>query len=192
MEIPMKIQYVEFTPDDAETLAGWLASDTFPFHSGPGVTREIVLERVEKGVYANERTRTFWIVLDDGTRAGLVQLRDIADPTPLFDLRLRTEHRGKGIGTDALRWLTEFLFTTYPAIERIEGTTRQDNYAMRSVFRRCGYVKEAHYRLAWHSIDRRYDAMGYAILREDWERKSVTLPEWNDLGELSFAIPVQS
>jgi len=181
----MKIDYLEFTPADVQTLAGWLTSDTFPFHSGPNLTREIVVERVENGAYSNERTRTFWIMLDDGTRAGLVQLRDLGDSTPMFDLRLRTEMRGRGIGTLALQWLTEFLFTTYPAVERIEATTRQDNYAMRGVFRRCGYVKEAHYRLAWHGIDHRYDAMGYAILREDWEHKTVTLPEWNDLGELS-------
>lgn len=184
----MKIDYTEIVPADADILADWLSTDTFPFHSGPPVTREIVLERFERGVYANERTRTFWIMLDGETRAGLVQLRDVGDPTPMFDLRLRTEQRGRGIGTDALRWLTAFIFTTYPTVERIEGTTRQDNHAMRRVFQRCGYVKEAHYRMAWHGTDRRYDAMGYAILRADWEQGTVTLPEWNDLGELSLAL----
>ena len=187
----MKIDYVEFIPDDREILADWLVSDTFPFHGGPDLTREIVLERVATGVYANERTRTFWVILDDGTRAGLLQLRDIGDPSLMFDIRLRTEQRGKGIGRHALRWLTDLIFTSYQAVERVEATTRQDNYAMRSVFRHCGYVKEAHYRGAWHGRDRRYDAMGYAITREDWEGKVVTLPDWNDLGELSAVLTSQ-
>ena len=36
------------------------------------------------------------------------------------------------------------VFTEFPDIDRIEGTTRQDNRAMRRTFIRCGYVKEAH------------------------------------------------
>jgi len=34
--------------------------------------------------------------------------------------------------------VTEYVFTTFPAIDRIEATTRQGNHAMRAVFRRCG------------------------------------------------------
>jgi RimJ/RimL family protein N-acetyltransferase len=44
--------------------------------------------------------------------------------------------------------MTGYLFTEFPGIRRIEGTTRADNHAMRRTFRRCGYVKEAHWRQA--------------------------------------------
>jgi RimJ/RimL family protein N-acetyltransferase len=82
----------------------------------------------------------------------LIRLLDLADDTPMFDLRLRAACRGAGLGTHAVRWLTASLFTELPGIRRIEGTTRQDNAAMRRVFRKCGYVKEAHYRQAWPGL----------------------------------------
>jgi hypothetical protein len=68
-----------------------------------------------------------------------------------------------------------------PGIRRIEGTTRQDNQAMRRTFRKCGYVKEAHYRQAWPAPDGTIrDAVGYAILRADWQAGSITPPDWDD------------
>ena len=115
------------------------------------------------------------------TKVGLIRLLDLGDDTPLFDLRIRAASRGKGLGTSALRWLTGYLFNEFPSIRRIEGTTRQDNLAMRRTFRKCGYVKEAHYRQAWPSRDGTvYDAVGYAILRSDWQAGTVTPPDWAD------------
>jgi RimJ/RimL family protein N-acetyltransferase len=49
-----------------------------------------------------------------------------------------------------------------------------DNAAMRRVFEACGWVKEAHHRKAW----RGFDAIGYAIPREDWESGRVTPVPW--------------
>lgn len=69
--------------------------------------------------------------------------------TPLFDLRIATDHRKQGIGMAALRFLTAYVFDNYPNKHRIEGTTRVDNVAMRLAFASVGYVKEAHYRQAW-------------------------------------------
>ena len=95
--------------------------------------------------------------------------RDLADPTPVFDLRLRTSDRGRGYGTAAVRWLSEYLFTELPEIKRIEGHTRRDNLAMQRVLEHCGYVREAHHRQAWNSSDGTvHDSYGYAILRQDW------------------------
>jgi RimJ/RimL family protein N-acetyltransferase len=52
---------------------------------------------------------------------------------------------------------------------------------MRRVLRRCGYVKEAHYREAWPAMGGPpYDAVGYTILRRDWAVEAVTLPDWAD------------
>jgi len=66
-------------------------------------------------------------------------------------------------------------------MRRIEGTTRQDNRAMRRLFLRCGYAKEAHYRDAWPAQDGTiHDAVGYAILRRDWSAGTVTPPQWDD------------
>lgn len=131
--------------------------------------------------YDNDRTRTFWIATDTCGEASLIRLFDLGDSTPLFDLRVRAAFRGLGLGTAAVRWLTGYLFAEFPDTERIEGTARRDNRAMRRTFIRCGYVKEAHYRRSWAGRDGTlHDAIGYAILRSDWETGTVTRPDWDD------------
>ncbi|MFK0238522.1 GNAT family N-acetyltransferase [Streptomyces vinaceus] len=101
---------------------------------------------------------------------------DLCDDTPMFDLRIRSEHRGRGRGGQALDWLTRYVFTEFPEVQRIEGTARQDNVAMRRAFRRCGYAKEAHSRDTWPTADGKVrDAVGYAILRRGWLSDSTTV-----------------
>ena len=63
---------------------------------------------------------------------------------------------------------------------QVEAQTRRDNLAIRAVLRRCGYVKEAHYRRAWpdqHGTV--HDGIGYALLRQDWERGTTTPVDWD-------------
>ncbi|MEV6153028.1 GNAT family protein [Nonomuraea sp. NPDC052129] len=77
--------------------------------------------------------------------------------------------------------MTGYLFEEFPKVTRIEGNIRQDNHAMRAVFRKCGYVKEPHYREAWPAPDGSvHDSIGYAILRRDWLSGTVTAPDWED------------
>ncbi|MFG1879272.1 GNAT family N-acetyltransferase [Sphaerisporangium sp. NPDC049003] len=172
-------EFLRFSPDDATSLADFLTEEEWPYHSGTQ-DREAVERRVAEGLYDNEETRTFW-VLADGERAGLVRLQDLDDGGPMFDVRVRQAWRGRSVGTQAVAWLTGYLFTELPDITRIEGTTRQDNHAMRAVFRKNGYVKEAHYRDAWPGRDGRpHDSIGYAILRRDWLSGTVTPPDWHD------------
>jgi RimJ/RimL family protein N-acetyltransferase len=161
---------------DASRIIEFLGSQEWPFHGGGSA------EEVAAGYFASD-VQAFWVIADPAaaTLAGLIKLYDLADGTPMFDLRIGTAHRGTGLGSQALRWLTGYLFTELPGIRRIEGTTRQDNIAMRRTFRTCGYVKEAHYRQAWPAPDGTvYDAVGYAILRSDWESGTATPPEWAD------------
>jgi RimJ/RimL family protein N-acetyltransferase len=161
-------------PADAPRIAEFLGSQTWPFHGG-GLAEEVAAG------YFGADVKAFWITAGEDAAAGLIKLFDLADDTPMFDLRIGAAYRGTGLGTEALRWLTGYLFTELPAVRRIEGTTRQDNIAMRRTFRTCGYVKEAHYRQAWPAPDGTvYDAVGYAILRSDWESGTVTLPDWAD------------
>ncbi|MEQ4723554.1 GNAT family N-acetyltransferase [Nonomuraea sp. B19D2] len=175
----MRIEFARFSLDDTDLLVDFLTRQDWPFHAGTQ-DPEAVKSRAADGLYDNEETRTFW-VLADGQRAGLIRLQDLADDTPLFDLRIGQECRGRGLGTKAVTWLTGHLFTELPHINRIEGTTRQDNHAMRAVFRKSGYAKEAHYRESWPGQDGRpHDAVGYAILRRDWLSGTVTPPDWHD------------
>jgi RimJ/RimL family protein N-acetyltransferase len=108
----------------------------------------------------------------------------------VFDLRVAEKERGKGIGTGALRWLTSYIFENLPAARRIEGYTRIDNIAMRKTFRTVGYIKEAHHRKSWNSAGGTwYDAIGYCMLREDWESGEITPLMWDDEEHLGLHHP---
>lgn len=163
-------EFVRLSPDDAEAMSAFVSGEEWPFHVGGGTP-----------VYHDdEDTRPFWVITG-GERIGLVRLQDLGDDTPMFDLRVRKAWRGRGVGKRAVAWLTGYLFTELPEINRIEGTTRVDNHAMRAVFRSCGYAKESHYRQAWPGRDGvLYDSIGYAILRGDWVTGTVTAPDWAD------------
>jgi RimJ/RimL family protein N-acetyltransferase len=109
-----------------------------------------------------------------------VVIFDLGDPTPMFDLRIAAGSRGRGYGTGTVQWLTARVFSTGADKERIEATTRADNWAMRAVLARCGYTKEAHYRQAWSGPGGACDAVGYAILRTDWSTGTTTPVNWDD------------
>jgi len=153
-------------------LVGFLVGETWPFHVAVVLDEDAVLRRVAAGDYSD----AFW-VLDGRARVGLVRLMDLDDGTPLFDLRVSAAHRGRGVGTAAVEWLTRYVFTHY-STNRIEGNTRQDNAAMRRTFVKAGYVKEAHHREAWPSPDGPINSIGYAILRRDWETGTTTTVDW--------------
>ena len=164
---------------ERDRLADWLSSDEWPFHTGVRRTREDGLAVFDTRFFADD-VRSFWM-LEDGEAIGFFVISDLDDETPMLDLRLRTAHRGRGHGKVALKWLTDHIFTTWPDKIRIEGQTREDNLAMRRVFRQAGYVKEAHYRASWPAGDGKYMAsIAYGILRRDWERGEVTPVPWDD------------
>jgi RimJ/RimL family protein N-acetyltransferase len=171
-------------PAEREVLATWLSSERWEFHSNPELEHEQVLKLVYGGDYFDgPNNSTFWVMLE-AERAGLIRLfnlEDIGDGEPMFDLRIRSAFRGRGLGTRAVQWLTDHLFSNHEILERISGTTRVDNLAMRRAFRRCGYVKEAHHRRSWPSAEgQMFDTVSYGILRQDWASKTITPVNWAD------------
>lgn len=176
----MDVEFRRFAVEEADALARFLAGETWPHHASPEVDQDTVRSQVAHGHYESADTRTFWVIAA-GVAVGVVRLFDLADATPMFDLRVRAADRGKGVGLRSVRWLTDHVFTEFPSAERIEATTRQDNHAMRAVLRRCGYAKEAHYRRSWPGRNgARHDAVGYAVLRDDWATGTVTPPDLDD------------
>jgi RimJ/RimL family protein N-acetyltransferase len=171
-------------PDDREALADFILEHPWPFHSGGEITREFLLQKIDEGNFSSIDVQTFWAKSDTGEARGIIKLfdlDDVEDGSPLFDLRIHSGYRGQGIGKQAVQWLTEYLFETYPVLARIEGTTRVDNIAMRKVFVSCGYAKEGHSRKSWLTNDgSKVDAITYGILREDWQSKTITPVNWND------------
>ena len=176
----MSLAFAEWKPTEAAALIDFITADSYPFNLYPNPTREQVARWIDDDLF----TQTFWI-FDDRTPIGVLQQQDLSATTFEIHLRLHAIHRGKGHGSHAIRWFTGYLFEHFPAKHRIEGWTRADNMAMRTVFRRCGYAKEAHLRQDFPADDGRLlDKVGYAILRSDWAHQTMTPVDWNDEPEL--------
>ena len=181
----MQINLTEFKISDKNELVSLLISERWEFHSMPRIPKEKVIERLESGYYKSTENKTFWITDDKNNKAGFIRLFDLGDDinsseTPLFDIRIKKEFRGKGIGKQAVKWLTEYVFTNFPNKNRLEANTRYDNIVMRSVLEKCGFVKEAHYRQGWpDEYGNKYDCVGYCILKRDWETKTLTPVNWS-------------
>jgi RimJ/RimL family protein N-acetyltransferase len=159
----------------------FLIAHEYPFHVVRRPDRDTVERWIEAGRYSGAENRPLWIEADGG-RVGLVVLEELDSNAPLFDLRLATEWRGLGLGMEVLRALATYVFTSMPAVNRLEGHTREDNIAMRKTFIRSGFVKEAHYREAWPTeTGVPLASTAYGILRRDWETGRATTFEWNDL-----------
>lgn len=171
-------------PDDRDRLVTFLTSEEWPFHVNSRLSQDKVFEMIEEGTFDGSNHESFWILGEFKKEIGFIRLfdlEDVDDGYPLFDLRIRAKYRGRGWGKTAVQWLTRYLFEKHPKLERIVGTTRVDNTAMRRTFRSSGYVKEGHYRKDWSSLNgESFDTVKYGILREDWVSGTITPVRWND------------
>ena len=183
------IAILPFDPaGDVEAIVAFLSSNSFPFHGRPHISEPDARARVLEGHYWSDGNSGHWVVAD-GAQIGIAVLEDIEDiedipggGAPLFDLRLSEQFRGRGLGEAVLRALTTYVFEQYPLLRRFEGQTCEDNIAMRRVFVRAGWVKEAHYREAWPIEDSEPRAsIAYGVLRRDWESGRTTPVDWDDL-----------
>ncbi|MGO2985253.1 MAG: GNAT family N-acetyltransferase [Brevibacterium aurantiacum] len=179
----MSISLSRLDPNGADRsgLIEFFTSNNFPFHVRPEQwTVAKVEELIESGAFRSDDNESFWLRHEELGVLGCVRLEDLADDTPVFDLRLSTEFRGRGLGVACLSAVTDHVFETKD-VKRFEGHTRADNIAMRSVFLRAGWSKEAHYRRAWPVAGHTpQDSVAYAILREEWESGVSVDVNWHD------------
>ncbi|WP_341394329.1 GNAT family N-acetyltransferase [Arthrobacter sp. G119Y2] len=179
--MPITFSPMANSEQDSRDLVEFLTSNRFPFHVRARHSEESARESVASGRFWSEESLGYWIN-DGASRIGLVVLEDLDEDTPMFDLRLAEEFRGKGLGPKVLTALCAKVFEQFPEPVRFEGQTREDNIAMRKTFLRTGFLKEAHYRLGWPTAEGpRVASVAYAILRQDWESKDTTSFEWDDL-----------
>lgn len=176
----MQVELIPYQAQDIEHLVDFLIRHPWPFHSGRQSTREAILKSAEKGYYLSEHIQSFWIQAQ-GKKWGFIRLFDLEDPTPVFDIRLSADARGQGMGTQALMLLCEYVFAM-PGKTRFEGFTRNDNWAMRKVFLKCGFLKEAHHRESWpdEKTGKVFDSIGYGLLKTEWDARTQLPFEWDD------------
>lgn len=173
----MSIVFTRIDPTGADRadLVSFMTRNSFPFHVRAHPTVDQIERAIDDGAYRDDDNDSFWIDHGMHGRIGFLRLEDLSDGAPLFDLRLGTAWRGRGLAADVLRAATDHVFTTMPAVNRFEGQTREDNLAMRRVFARCGWVHEAYYREGWPVDDGTpLASVAYAILRRDWAGGTTT------------------
>ena len=166
----MELTFKEITMPNQEA-ALFVSAYDWPFHTNPNPTEEQARNHLCEAPDA----RTFLIELDGVHIAmlRLLDLEDIGDGCPVFDLRVAATYRGRGFGKRIVSWMVQTMFDFYPELHRIEGHTRQDNLAMRSVLTHCGFKEEGQLRETWPiHMGKRLDTMIYGILRSESRNKS--------------------
>ena len=105
----------------------------------------------------------------DGELVGDFQLRqcDRTRPNGAWEmgLELIESSRGKGIGTQALKAGAEFAFNH--SAHRIEGSTEENNQAMRKAFEKAGWKFEGVLRALFVEDGIPHDYYSYAITKFD-------------------------
>jgi RimJ/RimL family protein N-acetyltransferase len=142
-----------------------LNDDTAPWMSTPQA-----YERLKKRVASSGAFVDGWLDLGieaDGRLVGEIDARQPPRSLPqgVFELGIslfETADRGHGLGTDAIRLMTRYLFEHEDAA-RVQGSTWVGNPAMRRVFLKLGFTEEGVLRSFMPSERGRDDYVMYAI-----------------------------
>jgi RimJ/RimL family protein N-acetyltransferase len=177
----MSLSFVQIEKSESEILADWLSSDSWPYFLGSNPKKEEILIRIEDGDFFGDGEQNFWILNSEKEYIGLIEIYQLDDLAPMFSIRFKTPHRGKGYGKPTLEWLTKYIFENFPDKRRIEAQTREDNIPMRKLFNKCLFLKEAYFRFASPTENgERVASIAYGILREDWLSGKLTRVPWKE------------
>lgn len=169
----MDLIYKKVLIEEANDLARWLTSDSWPTFTGSYKDEKELLKIIKEGSYIGEEEESFWIIQNE-KKVGLIEIYDLNELAPMFSIRIKTEKRRAGIGRNALIWLCDYFFNHYSDKRRLEAQTREDNIPMRKLLSECFFAQEAYYRKAWPHGDDRLASVAYGLLREDWINKEIT------------------
>ena len=120
--------------------------------------------------FSNELFERFLIVDEDGRFLGTTWH---FSSVPYFNAReigyimFDIHQRGKGIMTQAVSMLTNYLFENLQ-INRLEIRMDTRNQSSEKVAAKCGYIKEGVSRGAIYSKGEHFDMCVYAKLRDEW------------------------
>ena len=136
------------------------------------LTNESSKERFRKGFSASGQWSDHYqhLAIDlDGQLIGDVQLRkcDFTRPQGAWDMgiEISPEVQGKGLGTQALRLVAEYVFKN--GAHRVEGSTDEANLAMRRAFEKAGWKFEGVLKALFIEDDVAHDYYSFAITKFD-------------------------
>jgi RimJ/RimL family protein N-acetyltransferase len=160
---------------DLELLvAGRDAGAGPPFERDERAARRIQQRKIERsGRFADGRLDLGIEV--DGRLAGTVEARQPSGGLPpgVYEIGISLfdgADRGRGLGTIAVELFTDHLFAD-PKTHRVQASTWVENFGMRRVLEKLGFVLEGVMHGFMPAADGgRHDYALYAVTRADWER----------------------
>jgi len=115
------------------------------------------------------------IFVSDGTVIGDVALQDIDNKNRSCSIGIgiaKIENRGKGYGSEALRFILEYGFNN-AGMERITASTLELNLPMRAVFEKTGFTLEGVGRKAAYFGGKKYDMYYYGLLSDEYNNSDM-------------------
>ena len=180
-----QVRLRDWSLDDLETYAYWLRpghrwqSLDGPYFGHPteeAITGliEAVRKRITESDFPDPRARLVIAEPDGNTMIGQVSRYWISEETNwlaagivLYDPVLW----GHGLGYEALGLWTDYLFHGLPRLVRLDLQTWSGNTGMMRLAEKLGYRLEGRFRMARIVNDNYFDALGYGILREEWQAR---------------------
>ncbi len=168
----MDLTYEKFSKKNSKLLINFLSSQVWSFHTDANLSKKEIEKKIKGGYYTKKDQVTF-LVKNKYNLVGFFRvfgLKNIDNETPLFDIRIASKFRKKGIGSAVVKFMLHYVFKNYNLIRKVEGTTREDNMGMQKVFQKVGFTKVAQFRKDWKGKDGVWhDTIGYDILKEEFE-----------------------
>ena len=156
--------------EDAPLLQEWLNDPAFFGEFEPIL--QITKAEVEKSAERPERPRVFFIQKKDGTRVGLIEVRDAhpgrSDSGSEVGYAILPGERRKGYCSEAAALAVDFTFLTTPVV-RVQADTNVRNVGSQKVLERVGFKREGTLRKAHFARGEWMDLYLYSILREEWK-----------------------
>src|SRR5688572_13836617 len=106
-----QLTVIPITEERVPDLAEVLTSCRWEFFVDPVHTPESARKMWDDGDLSGSDSAGYLIEVQ-GRIAGVIRLHDLEDDTPLFDVRLREDARGHGLGTAAVEWVIHHFFVT--------------------------------------------------------------------------------
>lgn len=170
---------------DIDSYRRWLQPDQEwhlwdgPYFAKPGAVEvDAICERlataISDGSYGARPPLARAVIVTDeapGTMIGSVSWHWEAEESDWRRMGLTVydpEIRGRGIGTEALRIWTDYVFATTDVV-RLDYSTWSGNERMLAVGHRLGFTEEARFRDAREVRGERYDSVVMGVLRREWD-----------------------
>ncbi len=169
------VRLAAFDPEhDAEIESRWKNDPEYLALTEPGMVRPVSAFRLKKMYEEDEKNKELTVfairTLSDDKLIGRVELKGIEPVNRTARLRIgigKPEDRGQGYGTETLDLVLRYSFQEL-GLFRLSATIYEDNPAALRFFEKAGFRHEVRRRQAILHAGRRWDALGLALLRDEW------------------------